>query len=220
MSRHPGTAADPLPPPGTVYGRRTPNGAVTAAEALHSRPQSRLEAWRQQQAETIHNRCGSCRRYCALISHMHCKNCRGNWHTWCSLVSDMLPAASTMLIWQGWMFVAPWDDTDVSHVRSTQQRLLGRGPLPRSDATSLAPGGSGASAVDASTRPAAEAAAADVAVPPPPTVAQQRRSRQLADGRGVREALAPHSHCEANRLSDQGALVHLDVGGRQCNEHL
>jgi hypothetical protein len=50
---------DPLPPPTTVYGRRTPRDAATAAEALWGAPQSRVDAWRQQQAESIYSRFGS-----------------------------------------------------------------------------------------------------------------------------------------------------------------
>jgi hypothetical protein len=49
---------DPLPPPHTVYGRRTPGDAATAAEALRGAPQSRLDAWRQQQTELIYSRSG------------------------------------------------------------------------------------------------------------------------------------------------------------------
>ena len=49
---------DPLPPPNTVYGRRTPKDAATAAEVLRGAPQSRLDAWRQQQAESIYSRSG------------------------------------------------------------------------------------------------------------------------------------------------------------------
>ena len=59
VRRHPGAAMDPHPPPNTVYGRRTPKNALTAAEALRGGPQSRLDAWRQQQAESIYSRFSS-----------------------------------------------------------------------------------------------------------------------------------------------------------------
>lgn len=132
--RHPGSAADSLPH-NIMHGRRTPKDALTAADVLQSAPVTRLEAWRQQQAETIYS--------------------------------------------------------------STQQRPLGRAPLPRSRGSASpasSAGGTQSPANQCLSDGAVEAGAEAQGCDPhlqPLTLAQRRRARQLADGRGVREALAP-----------------------------
>ena len=81
------------------------------------------------------------------------------------------------------------------HVCSTQQRPLGRSPRPRGGAaTGLAASGSGTLVADvAGVYYGAAAPAPDGGAQLLQTAAQQRRGRQLADGRGVREALTPHT---------------------------
>lgn len=88
-------------------------------------------------------------------------------------------------------------------VCSTHQRPLGRSPRPRGGAaTDLAAPGSGALVADvAGVYHGAAAPAPDGGAQLLPTAAQQRRRRQLADGRGVREALAPHTRVSRYALN-------------------
>lgn len=68
--RHPGAANDPLQD--GRFGRRTQKDALTAADVLQGAPLSDIEAWRQQQAESIYSRWEVTKLLCYEIPKFGC----------------------------------------------------------------------------------------------------------------------------------------------------
>ncbi len=82
--RYPGAANDPLPD--GRFGRRTQKDALTAADVLQGAPLSDIEAWRQQQAESVYSRWEVTKQLCCEIPKLGCCG----QHMFCSILRTSL----------------------------------------------------------------------------------------------------------------------------------